>query len=156
MKGTLSIIPAFRILRELVIPTVAILLLSCEKSERLPPAPQRNSSVTEVDAKTPLSVKPDPVTLGVIPTGEKARATLLIINPGSERLELTNVRTTCPCVGLEGLPVSIEPGKSVELRVTFDPTEEPNFRGTLEVGLIGLGATGGKLFQTKVNLTIKG
>ena len=135
---------AFRTMRRVVVPTVAILLVSCGQKERF----------VQQAPKTLLTVNPDPVSLGLISAGKSARATLTVTNSGGKRQQITNVRTTCPCVGLVGLPVSIEPGRSVGLTVIFDPTEEPDFRGTLGVGLIGMGATGDELFQTEVNLTV--
>jgi hypothetical protein len=68
---------------------------------------------------------------------------------------VASASTSCPCLGLEGLPVSIGPMESRHIVIRFDPTSEPDFRGSLSVGLEGRAVDGMVLFQTRVNLEVR-
>ena len=59
-----------------------------------------------------------------------------------------------PCVRVTPLPARVEIGGRLELRLSFDPALEPDFRGRLAVELTGLGRSGEVLFRSAVDLTV--
>lgn len=103
----------------------------------------------------PVTVGPDPVTLGTLEAGRAAHATVSLHNPGSEALTLDRVESSCACVRMTPLPVRIDPRRSVDLTVTFDPREEPDFRGAMTVDLTGWDAAGRQVFRTRVELEVQ-
>ena len=106
--------------------------------------------------KSRLVVDPDPVSLGFLRPGEQGHVTFTVRNPESNLMVVDEVKSSCPCVSVSNLPARIDPGGSARFVVSFDPAEEPDFRGGLSVELIGMGPDRAVLFRTQVKLRISG
>lgn len=77
-----------------------------------PAAAYSESSETEL-------LFPEYVTLGPVTAGEKIERSIALRNTEDEPVYL-NFTTTCPCLKVEPLELSISPSSSAELRVLFD------------------------------------
>jgi hypothetical protein len=102
----------------------------------------------------PVLLDPDPIELGDLEPGRSAEAKLSLRNRGSETVVLERIETSCPCVSVSPASLRLHPGGAAELRVHFDPTDEPEFRGGLSVTLVGWGRPGAILFRTHVNVAV--
>jgi hypothetical protein len=69
-------------------------------------------------------------------------------------LAIERIETSCPCIGMGGVPVQLEPDETKNLRVTFDPSYDPDFAGRLSVQVTAYLTDGSLAFQTKVNLDV--
>jgi len=58
-------------------------------------------------------------------------------------------------VTLGPVPFRVETGRSASLWVAFDPSHEPDFRGSLCVEVVGRDTTGVAVFRTTVDLTVR-
>ncbi len=76
------------------------------------------SAVSSENSNTVLLI-PEYVTLGPVAAGEKIERFIPLHNTESEPVYL-NFTTTCPCLKVEPLELSISPSSSAELRVLFD------------------------------------
>lgn len=97
---------------------------------------------------------PGPISLGILPPGRPASGRLTLKNASVETIRIERVETSCPCIRVSLLPAQVEGGSEQPLTVTFDPTEEPEFRGGLRVEVIGREAGGATLFRTAVVLEV--
>ena len=70
-------------------------------------------------------------------------------------VEVERIETSCHCVRVEPMSLSIEPGESTTLTVSFDPSEDPDFRGGLAVEVLGKDRDDDVLFRTRVDLTVR-
>jgi len=93
--------------------------------------------------------------LGALPPGRAGSGSLRVQNVSSERLTVERVETSCPCVVVRGLPVSLESNEARDLELSFDPSEDPEFRGALCVGATGFLSGGRVAFRTNVNLRVE-
>jgi hypothetical protein len=50
---------------------------------------------------------------------------------------------------------TVGPGESAEVRVAFDPSREPDFRGGLSIDVVGYGSMGAIAFRTRVDLDVR-
>jgi len=57
---------------------------------------------------------------GTIPQGKKLNHVFKLINKGDSPLTITKTRTSCGCTVANVSSKTIEPGKSTELKITFD------------------------------------
>lgn len=103
-----------------------------------------------------LLESPASIALGRLAPGERAEAGWTLSNRTAAVVRLDRVESSCPCVRVEPIPTTIDPGGQANLRVVFDPAEEPDFRGGLAVDLTGRGPTGVVLFRSTVDLTVSG
>ena len=94
------------------------------------------------------------VVLGEIRAGQIASGELIYSNKTEEVVVIETVESTCPCIKVSPLPQTVEIGGTARLRVKFDPTEDPKFRGSLSVGLIAKGHEGRNLLRTRVELDV--
>lgn len=118
-------------------------------------APPQNPVTAVVQAGYPLGTSPDPVALGVISAGRPADAELVLRNHRSVPLTLERTVTSCPCIAVGGVPVRLKPNEAKSLRVAFDPTEDPEFRGALSVDISGYDESGGALFRARAELEVR-
>lgn len=102
----------------------------------------------------PLIVSPEALSLGTLAPGESGRGTLTLRNRRSEPMTVARVATTCPCIRLAPLPLTVAPNGEATLQIEFDPSDQPDFRGALGVEIQGLDAGGQTLFKTKVLLQV--
>ena len=102
----------------------------------------------------PLQVSPDPVSLGSLSPGQQATGRITLRNPGQSPVIVERVETSCSCLDVGPFPIKIEPGRSANLTVRFDPAAEPDFRGRLSIEVIGRGPAGLVAFRTHVAIVV--
>ena len=102
----------------------------------------------------PLQVSPDPVSLGSLSPGQQATGRITLRNPGQSPVIVERVETSCSCLDVGPFPIKIEPGRSANLTVRFDPADEPDFRGRLSIEVIGRGPTDLLAFRTRVGIEV--
>jgi Protein of unknown function (DUF1573) len=93
-------------------------------SNHLPPPFDPSSSIAR---PFPLEISPDPVSLGVVRSGQKASATLTLVNRGLQVLAIERIETSCSCLMITPESIRIGPGESKVLMLEFDPSAEPDF-----------------------------
>jgi len=101
-----------------------------------------------------LVVSPRPISLGTLEPGRASVTTLTLHNPGPRPIIVERAETSCPCVSVSALPVSVRPNSTARLEVTFDPADEPDFRGRLAVDILGRGSGDVVLFRATVVVTV--
>jgi hypothetical protein len=101
-----------------------------------------------------LEINPDPVPLGNVAPGVPRNAIFRLRNRGPQRVVVESIETSCPCVGVAPHRVCLEPGRDEAMTVTFDPTRDPDFRGSLCVELSGYGTGEKVVFRTRVKLSV--
>jgi len=118
------------------------------------PSASRGSADAEV---LPVAVDPSWIDLGSLPPGRTASSTLTLslMRPGSAKVTVVRVETGCPCVKFSTLPAEIGEGRPARLRVTFDPAEEPDFRGNLSVPVTGTTRDGSTAFRSTVAVAVQ-
>jgi hypothetical protein len=79
---------------------------------------------------------------------------LVVRNQQSDALTLERTVSSCPCIGVSGLPVRLRPNEARGLKVAFDPAEAPEFRGGLSVELDGYLADARIAFRTRVEFDV--
>ena len=104
----------------------------------------------------PLSLIPRTLDLGVLPLGRTARGEFRLANRLDESIAILRVETSCECVTVNPDSFRIDPRGEIPLRIAFDPSGEPNFRGKLRVEVIGYGPSDQIVFRTSVRVEIKG
>jgi Protein of unknown function (DUF1573) len=118
----------------------------------LTPPPENLAS--SVGPHFPLKINPDPVSLGVIDRGQKAKAAFTLVNHGSQPVAIERIETSCPCLTTTPGSIRVSPGERMVLAVEFDPSAEPDFRGGLSIDVTGY--SGDRVaFHTLVNLDVR-
>jgi hypothetical protein len=102
----------------------------------------------------PLEVGPDAIALRVQQGQGPAGTSVPVRNSQAVPLTLERIETSCPCIGVSGLPVRLEPDETVDLKLAFDPSHEPEFAGALLVRVTGYLAENRVAFETKVRLQV--
>ena len=115
------------------------------------PPPARPSA----SARSPLIVGPDPIQLGMLAPGRSARLAVSVRNPSVDPVVISRVETSCPCVRATPDRLSLAPGESSKLTLTFDPSGEPGFRGKLAVEYVGRSPDGSAVARGTVHLEVK-
>jgi Protein of unknown function (DUF1573) len=103
----------------------------------------------------PLAARPESADLGTLTAGQSGRSELFLFNESGGKVELERVTTSCPCVRVVGTPLSIGPGLTAKLSVAFDPSEDPDFRGSLRVEVKGLNPDGDQVLYAHVTVEVK-
>jgi len=85
----------------------------------------------------PLTISPDPITLGVLAKPTLLQGTFSVENTGNAPLILERIETSCPCIRIAPVPFQIKAKERKLCTVTFDPSSEPDFRGKLSVEVSG-------------------
>jgi len=120
--------------------------VACRPGEPLPAA-------ADVGSGLPLA-GPRVVDLGTLMPGQPAQAPLVVGNRRDDAVVLHRVETSCPCVRVTPSPLRVGPLQQAVLNVTFDPSGEPDFRGSLAVDYTGRGADGEVVLRGRVDLTV--
>ncbi len=84
-------------------------------------------------APRPVWVKPRELDLGRVEPNAKAQGSVTLRNESGDLLVLGDAITTCPCVVASPDSPTIKSNGSTTVRVSFDPSVEPDFRGRLRV-----------------------
>ena len=102
-----------------------------------------------------LIVEPRAIRLGTIAPGRTAQASATLRNPGTEAIEVAHFDASCPCVRVTPDRLRIAPGQSAMIGLTFDPADEPDFRGSLAVEVIGRSPDGSAVARGIVRVEVK-
>lgn len=130
----------------------------CARSGELgvPVEPDRKASADRRASRSRDLPFTTTLNLEVIEAGQDAeRGKLTICNPSNHPWEIVRVETSCPCLNVSPVSLTIEPRSSAILTVAFDPTEEPDFRGRLAVRVKGVDASDTIVFEARVNLEVR-
>ena len=104
----------------------------------------------------PLIVAQDPIRLGTLEPGRSVRVAVAVRNRSADPVVISRVETSCPCIRATPDRLSLAPGDSSELTLTFDPSDEPEFRGILAVEYVGRSSDGAAVLRGTVRLEVKG
>jgi len=107
---------------------------SVDPAQLPPPAPAARSEQ--------LIAEPAIVSLGTLTQGHAGRGRVVVRNTTNEPIRVERFSTGCSCIRVTPTSCSLPPGGRAELEVAFDPTESPEFRGDLAVGVDGNSAQG--------------
>ena len=119
---------------------------------RDPPAPTCASHTTEHLA---LETEPDRVSFGVLRPGRQAVGSLKLSNSSSQQVRVERIQTSCPRVSVTPSSMTLGPGETVTLAVTFDPRHYPDFRGRLSADVVGLEAGQEVCLRTRVDVEVR-
>jgi hypothetical protein len=103
----------------------------------------------------PLAISPDPITFGVLNGRTSVRRVISARNMQNVPLRLARIETSCPCIRVVPLPVQVAPDETQNWTVTFDPSAEPDFKGSLAVEVTGYLPDGEIAFRTNANLEVR-
>jgi hypothetical protein len=101
-----------------------------------------------------VSVTPAEVDLGHVPAGSRQRVALTLYSAQAESLLLDELESSCPCVRGEGLPWRLEPGQRRPVAVEVDLSAEPEFRGRLQIELVGK-SSGRVVFRSRLTAQVQ-
>lgn len=105
-------------------------ILGCSSDRRRPPNPPPPSADPAISG---LTATPNPIDLGIVEPGQDAHAEVRVRNTGGRPCIIDRITTTCPCIRVGTMPLVLDSGEALVLDVLFDPSEEPEFRGRLQV-----------------------
>lgn len=131
--------PSRTLLKRLTI-TQMIGLLACSVLSGCPPvlSVKNVASLKIVNSKAARAGElPNRLDLGTIPPGSVKQVKMAVLNSGQIGIDLMRVEASCPCVHVAPLPLHIVPEAEKDISVSFDPIDEPEFRGRLVVTLRG-------------------
>jgi hypothetical protein len=84
-------------------------------------------------------VSPQQIDFGGVPLHETSALTVVVANPGHERLVIHRIHAPAPFASLD-TSIEIGPGQSLPLSIAFSPTEAGDARGTVEFEATGASA----------------
>jgi len=119
------------------------------------PTSSQSSRLTPEESTSrpfPLAIDPDPIVLGVVHAGEPGETSFSVRNTCAEPLTFDRIETSCPCITIAEIPLRLGPNEIRKLRVAFDPTHEPDFKGRLSVDVTAYLHGNSIAFRTNVNL----
>ena len=88
-------------------------------------------------AAYPLTIGPDPISLGKLGYGQLAKATASVRNRGPEPVTVVRIETSCPCLRAVLEPTTVGPREAGRMSLSFDPRGEHDFRGDLSIEVVG-------------------
>lgn len=112
----------------------------------------REPEFGESPDKPALAVKCESLSLR---PGEMGRAGLTITNRAPTGVSIQRFETSCPCVRVSPSSIHIPSHQTASLYVTYDPTEEPDFRGGLAVALKGIGERDRTVFSATADIEVR-
>ena len=145
--------PYVGLIRVMLIAFPTLLTCSCFK-QREDDLPAVRPDTTKLPNRYPLSVTPDQIVIGELSAGETTRRTVEVFNPSARPYTLEKVTSSCPCVNVEGVPATIEPKSSIKLEIGIATAEEPDFRGSLAVELLGQTQNETILFRVEARFSV--
>jgi hypothetical protein len=132
--------------------------ISCAPPTGIKPSAAADTSAFEgsatVSAPT-LIASLNPASLGVLEPGSTASARLTLRNPNDAPIAVKVIETSCPCVLVTPPVLDVNARNSADVTLTFDPSNEPDFRGGLSIDVVGKASGGAELFRTKLNLEVR-
>jgi Protein of unknown function (DUF1573) len=140
-----------------VVPVAFGALIACRATDGLTSAnhtPPRANPATSPARGFPLEIAPDPISLGSVTSGQRAKAEFTLVNRGSGAIQVGSIATSCPCLRVRPRSVRLEPGEARVLTAEFDGSEEPDFQGGLAISVTGY-AGGAEAFHTVVEVEVR-
>lgn len=101
-----------------------------------------------------ILASPGKPTLGVLRPGQVAETEISLRSVGTGAVRIAKFVASCPCVTISPGSVEIPPGESAVLKVKFDPSAEPAFRGELAVEVAGMRSDETPAFRCTLNLAV--
>ena len=101
-----------------------------------------------------LVVEPGFLDLGVVGPWRPIKRTIVLSNPCDREIVVSKVDVSCACVVVSPRVLRLPAGAVAELHVSFDPTEEPDFRGNLLLKIAGLDSVGQEVFLVQISLVV--
>jgi len=120
------------------------------------PNPASLASRNNLSSSDGLVISPKLIDFGALSPGQSSRVDLRISNSSTISRTLDRIETSCPCIRISRLPAEIPVRETRVLEVSFDPSEEPDFRGSLVIDLHGFDPEGVEMFQAKIHLAVDG
>ncbi len=140
-----------------MLPTGAVIILAgfavVAPSLRRTPPPV--NSAADTTHRFPLEISPDSLSFGELEQGQLGMATIDVYNPTGREWNVERIGTSCPCVTIAPQSTQIGPGDKKTLGVQLNPSDDPDFVGSLSVDVIGYAASGGIAFRTRVDVEIR-
>jgi hypothetical protein len=96
------------------------------------------------------------VNLGSLQPAGAASADFVVINPGSQVVDIARVETSCDCLHLDLPRKRLQPSERMPAHATLDLHSEPEFRGKLAIDVTGHGPDGKVVFRTVISATVGG
>jgi hypothetical protein len=118
-------------------------------------AASNTRSSVPIDSTT-ITMSPSSLSLGTVAPGQSASSRITLRNRTGNSLSLQRIESSCPCVRITPGSVRLEPGQTASLLVLFDPTDEPDFRGMLDIEVTGRGDRKEILFQGSIRISVAG
>ncbi len=109
---------------------------------------------TSSGSTLPLEISPDPVILTADQAGGPAVTSLEVRNVCNSSVMLETIETSCPCILVAPVPLSIGAHEVRSLDVSFAPSSDDEaFEDSLSIEVIGRVLGGGIGFRTRVTVT---
>jgi hypothetical protein len=122
---------------QLAISLVVILSLAVPHSSKPNDTLAHAKPASPAGSRFLLDCYPDPVSLGVLSSGQKSRTDFTLVNRTSQPLTIERIETSCPCLTTALASTSIGPGEKKVLSLEFDSSAEPDFHGGLSMDVTG-------------------
>jgi|GEM_PF-5395894 len=137
-----------------VLPLAALVAYAFAVVTRSPANVPRASPAAELES-LPVIFDPNPVELGELRPTQVGRGVASLSNPSDRLHEAAIISTSCPCLRVSHASIRVEPHSTATMDVTFDPSEEPDFRGALSIEVTGTDPNGTLVFRGKVNVQVQ-
>lgn len=138
--------------RYLIPMLAAALFLGCSDRPGTRPGEVRPGSSSEPPR---LTSQPSPIDFGVLRPGQRASLTVTLHNRTPERVTVESLKPSCPCLKTDAGRLVVEGLGDTRLELSFDPSEEPDFRGKLSILLVGLCVDGTTCLSTNVSVEVR-
>jgi hypothetical protein len=97
---------------------------------------------------------PSSVEAGAIGKGEYRELNIPIRNRSETPLNVSHVKTSCPCLEVDKLPWLLASGEEMSVPVALNLVNEPAFSGDLIITLTGGTEATPQMFQTQIRATV--
>jgi hypothetical protein len=95
------------------------------------------------------------IDLGIVPQAGAEQERFELTNMGEAPVRVTRIRSSCPCLKLEPIPLEVPPGGTVPVLARLDLSSEPHFAGGLSITVAGYTPAGKLAFQISVDATVR-
>lgn len=133
---------------------IATVVLNLPGSKPGRSLPMQNPSRSTV-SRFPLEISPNPVSLGSLNPGQVVDKKIVLSNPWTTPVTIQRIETSCPCLEVAPVPIEIASGRSGEIVVRFNSTEDPDYRGVLGIEVTGYNPSGKSVMEMRIDLEIK-
>jgi hypothetical protein len=132
----------------------ALVPFACAPGSQPVTSPATRLATGTLAASLPLTTEPSPISLGRLKPGQSACVEVVVRNSLGEAIGPARLKSSCPCLVVSPSEIDVGPSDSVAIRVTFDPSESPDFRGELAVPISGVLHDGLVVFRATIRLAV--